>query len=72
MDKDQTRTKKDDAYDAKVWALSERYEEVTHTRAPLNSTAIYPKSGLPTKQHETGKMETLSRYTFALHIIHSS
>ena len=60
MDKNQTTTKKDDAMYAKVWALSERYERVTHSRAPLDSTAIYPKPGLPTLQ-ETGKIETLSR-----------
>jgi hypothetical protein len=42
MDKNQIRTKKDDANDTKVWALSERYGEGTHSRAPLDSTAIYP------------------------------
>ena len=31
---------------AKVWALSERCDRVTHSRAPLDSTVIYPKPGL--------------------------
>ena len=65
MDKNQTTTKKDDAMYAKVWALSKRYEWVTHSRAPLDSTAIYPKPGLPTL-HETGKIETLSRLYLCL------
>ena len=48
MDKNQITTKKDDAMNAKVWALSERGKRDTRLRAPLDSTAIYPKSGLPT------------------------
>ena len=47
MDKNQIRTKKDDANDAKVWALFERYDQVTHSRAPLDSTAIYPITQSP-------------------------
>ena len=35
MDKSQIRTKKDDAKDAKVWALSEWSDQATHSRAPL-------------------------------------
>ena len=27
-----------------VWALNERYDQATHLRAPLDSTAIYPKT----------------------------
>ena len=41
-DKIQIRTNKDDCMDAKVWALHERYDHDTRSRAPLDSTAIYP------------------------------
>ena len=61
MDKNQIRTKKDDANDAKVWALSEWYGEGTHSRAPLDSTAIYPITRSHNYHHETGKRENLSR-----------
>ena len=47
IDKSQITTKKYDSNDAKVWALSERYDEGTHTRAPLDSTAIYPITRSP-------------------------
>ena len=39
MEEGQIRTKKDDAKYAKVWALSEWYDQVTHSRAPLESVA---------------------------------
>ena len=38
----QIRTNKDDCMDVKVWALHERYDHDTWSRAPLDSTAIYP------------------------------
>ena len=66
MDKSQIMTKKDDAKDAKVWALSERYDQVTHLRAPLDSTAIDPKPGLPTKNMRPVKEKTYQEQTFAL------
>ena len=66
MDKSQIRTNKDDCMDAKVWALHERYEQDTRSRAPLDSTAIYPITRSLTKHNETGKIETLSRLYLCL------
>ena len=60
-DKNQIRTNKDDGNDAKVWALHEGYDQDTRSRAPLDSTAIYPITRSLTKHNETGKIETLSR-----------
>ena len=42
-DKSQIGTNKDDAKDAKVWALDDRYAKA-HLRAPLDSTVTYPKT----------------------------
>ena len=57
-EKNQPRTKKDDdAKNAMVWALNERYDQATHLRAPLDSTAIYPITQSPNYHYETGKIE---------------
>ena len=42
-DKSQIRTNKDDAKDANVWALYDRYAKA-HLRAPLDSTVTYLKT----------------------------
>ena len=55
--KHQTRTKKYDARMQMVWALNERYDQATHLRAPLDSTAIYPITQSPNYHYETGKIE---------------
>ena len=58
IEKNQIRTKKDD--DARmqmVCALNERYDQATHLRAPLDSTAIDPITRSPNYHQETGKME---------------
>ena len=66
MDKNQIITKKDDAMNAKVWALSERCKRDTRLRAPLDSTAIYPKPGLPTNNTRPAKEKPYQEHTFAL------
>ena len=38
-----------------------RCDQVTHSRAPLDSTVNYPITRSPNKHHETGKIENLSR-----------
>ena len=70
MDKNQIRTKKDDAKYAKVWALSERYEQVTHSRAPLDSTAIYPTNRSPNYTMRPVRRKPYQDHTFALRIFH--
>ena len=50
---------------AKVWSLSERCDRVTYSRAPLDSTVIYPKPGLPTNMR-LAKGKTYQYYTFSL------
>ena len=72
MDKNQIRTKKDDARYAKVWALSERYEQVTHSRAPLDSTAIYPTNRSPNYTMRPVRRKPYQDHTFALRIFHLS
>ena len=67
MDKNQITTKKDDAMNAKVWALSERCDRGTRLRAPLDSTTIYPKPGLPTNNTRPAK-EKPYQHTFALSV----
>jgi hypothetical protein len=69
QDKRQIRSKKDNAKYAKVLSLSEQYNLVTHSRAPLDSTATDPKTRSP-KHHETSKKETLPRLYLCL--VHSS
>ena len=46
----------------------QRFDQVTHLRAPLDSTAIYPVTRSPRQRYETGKIENLSRlYLFLAH-----
>ena len=62
MDKSQIRTKKD------MMPRIQRFElslndtvKLLTSRAPLDSTAIYPITRSPNNHHETGKQENLSR-----------
>ena len=62
MDKSHIRTKKDDM------PIMQRFElslndtiKLLTSRAPLDSTVIYPITRSPNKHHETGKKENLSR-----------
>jgi len=44
-----------------------RYDKATHSRAPLDSTAIDPITRSPNNYHyETGKIENLSRANLCL------
>ena len=46
----------------------QRFNQVTHLRAPLDSTTIYPITQSPNQRYETGKKENLSRpYIFLVH-----
>jgi hypothetical protein len=65
MDKSQIRTKKDNAKYAKVWALSERYDEVTHSRPLLIVRLSNLKPGLPNTMRPVRK-RPYQDYTFAL------
>ena len=49
-----------------VRALDERYDQATHLRAPLDSTAIDPITRSPNYHHETGKIGNLSRANLCL------
>ena len=49
-----------------VWALDEWYDQATHLRAALESTAIDPITRSPNYHHETGKIENKSRANLCL------
>ena len=49
-----------------VLALDERYDQATHLRAPLDSTAIDPITRSPNYHRETSKIENLSRANLCL------
>ena len=44
----------------------QQFDQVTHLRAPLDSTAIYPITRSPNERYETGKIENLSRLYLCL------
>ena len=60
--------KKYDAMNAKVLSLYERCDRDTRLRAPLDSTAIYPKPSLPTNNTRPAKEKPYQEHTFALSI----
>lgn len=68
MDKNQIITKKDDAMNAKVWALSEQCNQDTRLRAPLDSRAIYPKPGLLINNMRPKKENPYQEHTFSMSI----
>ena len=62
MDKNQIRTKKYDMPSMQRFELSLNDAiKLLTSRAPLDSTVIYPITRSPNKHHETGKRENLSR-----------
>ena len=71
MDKSHIRTKKDDMPRMQRFELSLNDTiKLLTSRAPLDSTVIYPITRSPNKHHETGKRENLSRSYLCLEHFH--
>ena len=69
MDKSQIRTKKDMMPNMQRFELSlNDAVKILTSRAPLDSTAIDPKPGLPTHTMRPVKEKTYQDHTFALRI----
>ena len=69
MDKSQITTKKDMMARMQWFELSSNNPiKLLTSRAPLDSTTIYPKPGLPTHTMRPVKEKTYQDHTFALRI----